>query len=83
MSNLFIKYSIFLKNPVNQCIISKGELIMKKMASFIVCKADATVVKSVHEDLKKEDKSLGNLINEKTEANDIDERDKSSEDSGD
>jgi hypothetical protein len=56
---------------------------MKKMASFIVCKADATVVKSVHEDLKKEDKSLGNLINEKTEANDIDERDKSSEDSGD
>ena len=53
---------------------------MKKMKSFIICKADATVVKSVHEDLKSQAKSLEDLINEKTKADDSDERDKSSED---
>lgn len=52
---------------------------MKKMPSFIICKADATVVKSVHEDLKKEDKSIEDLLHEKTKANDGDERDESGE----
>jgi len=53
---------------------------MKKIPSFIICKADATVVKSVHEDLNKEDKSIEDLLNEKTKANDYDERDESSTD---